>query len=50
MKKAMIEQLVLGMVGTNTWLIKNKESNELLRVHGLKKKLTEWEEYRWRFS
>ena len=27
MKKAVIEQLVLGMVGTNTWLIKNKESN-----------------------
>lgn len=32
MKKAMIEQLVLGMVGTNTWLIKNKESNELLII------------------
>ena len=28
----MIEQLVLGMVGTNTWLIKNKESNELLII------------------
>ena len=32
MKKAMIEQLVLGMVGTNTWLIKNKENNELLII------------------
>ena len=32
MKKAMIEQLVLGMVGTNTWLIKNKETNELLII------------------
>ena len=32
MKKAKIEQLVLGMVGTNTWLIKNKESNELLII------------------
>ena len=32
MKKAMIEQLVLGMVGSNTWLIKNKESNELLII------------------
>ena len=32
MKKVMIEQLVLGMVGTNTWLIKNKESNELLII------------------
>ena len=32
MKKAMIEQLVLGMVGTNTWLIKNKVSNELLII------------------
>ena len=30
MKKAVIEQLVLGMVGTNTWLIKNKENGELL--------------------
>lgn len=28
----MIEQLVLGMVGTNTWLIKNKENGELLIV------------------
>ena len=28
----MIEQLVLGMVGTNTWLIKNKENNELLII------------------
>ena len=28
----MIEQLVLGMVGTNTWLIKNKETNELLII------------------
>ena len=32
MKKAVIEQLVLGMVGTNTWLIKNKENGELLIV------------------
>ena len=32
MKKAVIEQLVLGMVGTNTWLIKNKEHGELLIV------------------
>lgn len=32
MKKAMIEQLVLGMVQTNTWLIKNKETGELLIV------------------
>ena len=32
MKKAVIEQLVLGMVGTNTWLIKNKENNELLII------------------
>ena len=53
----MIEQLVLGMVGTNTWLIKNKESNELLIIDPAdesarieRKKLTEWEEYRWRFS
>ena len=32
MKKAVIEQLVLEMVGTNTWLIKNKENGELLIV------------------
>ena len=32
MKKAMIEQLVLGMVGTNTWLIINKDNNELLII------------------
>lgn len=56
MKKAMIEQLVLGMVGTNTWLIKNKENNELLIIDPadesarIEEKLTEWEEYRWRFS
>lgn len=52
----MIEQLVLGMVGTNTWLIKNKENNELLIIDPadesarIEEKLTEWEEYRWRFS
>lgn len=32
MKKAVIEQLVLGMVGTNTWLIKNKENSEMLII------------------
>ena len=32
MNKAVIEQLVLEMVGTNTWLIKNKENGELLIV------------------
>ena len=31
MKKAMIEQLVLGMVGTNTWLIKNKEIEKKIK-------------------
>lgn len=53
MKKAMIEQLVLGMVGTNTWLIKNKESNELLIIDPadesarIEEKIARWEEYRW---
>lgn len=55
MKKAMIEQLVLGMVGTNTWLIKNKESNELLIIDPadesvrIEEKIDRMGEYRWRF-
>ena len=32
MKNAKIEQLVLGMVSTNVWLIKNKETGEILIV------------------
>lgn len=32
MKNAMIERLVLGMVSTNTWLIQNKETKEMLII------------------
>ena len=32
MKKAMIEQQVLGMVSTNVWFLKNNETGELLII------------------
>ncbi|MBS6195367.1 MAG: MBL fold metallo-hydrolase [Clostridiales bacterium] len=32
MKHAVIEQQVLGMVATNTWLLKNKETGELVVI------------------
>lgn len=32
MKYAVVEQQVLGMVSTNTWFLKNKQTNELLLV------------------
>ena len=32
MKKAVIEQQVLGMVSTNVWFLKNKETGELLII------------------
>lgn len=32
MKQAVIEQQVLGMVSTNTWLLKNKETGEMIII------------------
>lgn len=32
MKKAIIEQMVLGMVSTNTWFLKNKDTGELIII------------------
>ena len=32
MKHAIIEQKVLGMVSTNTWFLKNKETGALLII------------------
>ncbi|NCC43362.1 MAG: MBL fold metallo-hydrolase, partial [Clostridia bacterium] len=32
MKQAVVEQMVLGMVGTNTWFLKNKVTSEMIII------------------